>query len=47
VFDVLGNLRDLVVLGLPASTLFSRTRTRWDTRDVQRLNLARFARKPW
>lgn len=39
VFDVLGGLRDLIVLGLPASQLFSGTRTRWDTRDVQRFEL--------
>lgn len=39
VFDVLGKLRDLVVLGLPASELFSHTRTRWDTRDIQRFEL--------
>jgi predicted ATPase len=39
VFDVLGKLRDLVVLGLPVSDLFSFTRTRWETRDVQRFEL--------
>ena len=39
VFDVLGNLRDLIVLGRPASELFALTRTRWDTRDVQRFEL--------
>jgi ABC-type lipoprotein export system ATPase subunit len=39
VFDVLGKLRDLIVLGLPASELFSSTRTRWDTRDVQRFEV--------
>lgn len=39
VFDVLGNLRDLIVIGRPASELFSHSRTRWDTRDVQRFEL--------
>jgi energy-coupling factor transporter ATP-binding protein EcfA2 len=39
VFDVLGKLRDLIVLGSPASDLFSYTRTRWDTRNVQRFEL--------
>jgi hypothetical protein len=39
VFDVLGSLRDLIVLGRPASELFSYTRTRWDTRDVQRFEM--------
>jgi AAA domain, putative AbiEii toxin, Type IV TA system len=39
VFDVLGKLRDLVVLGIPASDLFSFTRTRWETRDVQRFEI--------
>lgn len=39
VFDVLGRLRDLIVLGRPASELFSYTRTRWETRDVQRFEL--------
>ncbi|HEV7504306.1 MAG TPA: AAA family ATPase [Thermoanaerobaculia bacterium] len=39
VFDVLGKLHDLIVLGLPASELFSFTRTRWETRDVQRFEV--------
>lgn len=39
VFDVLGNLLDLIVLGRPASDLFSFTRTKWETRDVQRFEL--------
>ncbi|MEO6194045.1 MAG: ATP-binding protein [Thermoanaerobaculia bacterium] len=39
VFDVLGNLRDLIVLGRSTSELFAFTRTRWDTRDVQRFEL--------
>ncbi|HSS76722.1 MAG TPA: ATP-binding protein [Thermoanaerobaculia bacterium] len=39
VFDVLGSLRDLIVLGRPATELFSFSRTRWDTRDVQRFEL--------
>src|SRR5262245_38155066 len=39
VFDVLGKLRDLTVLGIPASDLFSFSRTRWETRDVQRFEI--------
>lgn len=39
VFDVLGKLRDLVVLGRPASELFSFSRTRWETREVQRFEI--------
>ncbi len=39
VFDVLGALRDLIVLGRPASVLFALTRTRWETRDVQRFEV--------
>ena len=39
VFDVLGSLRDLVVLGRPVSELFAYSRTRWETRDVQRFEL--------
>src|SRR3954452_19516826 len=39
VFDVLGNLRDLIVLGRPASEMFSYTRTRWETREVQRFEI--------
>ncbi len=39
VFDVLGSLRDLIVLGRSAGELFSFSRTRWDTRDVQRFEL--------
>ncbi len=39
VFEVLGSLRDLIVLGTSVSTLFSFTRTRWETRDVQRFEL--------
>ncbi len=39
VFNALGSLRDLVVLGLPASDLFQFTRTSWDKRDVQRFEL--------
>jgi predicted ATPase len=35
VFEVLGCVRDLVVLGRSANELFSLTRTRWETRDVQ------------
>ena len=39
VFDVLGNLRDLIVLGRPVNELFAFTRTRWETRDVQRFEV--------
>jgi predicted ATPase len=39
VFDILGKLRDLIVLGLPVGDVFSFTRTRWETRDVQRFEL--------
>jgi putative AbiEii toxin of type IV toxin-antitoxin system len=39
VFEVLGSLKDLMVLGRPASELFAFTRTRWETRDVQRFEL--------
>jgi predicted ATPase len=39
VFDALGRLRDLIVLGQPASELFAFSRTRWDTRDVQRFEV--------
>jgi predicted ATPase len=39
VFDVLGSLRDLVILGHPVGNLFGSSRTSWDKRDVQRLEL--------
>lgn len=39
VFNVLGNLRDLIVLGRTSTELFSYTRTKWETRDVQRFEL--------
>ena len=39
VFDVLGGLRDLIVLGVQVSQLAALTRTRWETRDVQRFEL--------
>lgn len=39
VFDVLGSLRDLIVLGRPVGEMFSYTRTRWETRDTQRFEL--------
>jgi hypothetical protein len=39
VFNVLGTLRDLVVQGHPVKDLFGRTRTRWETREVQRFEL--------
>jgi predicted ATPase len=39
VFDVLGNLRDLIVLGRPVSGLFAYSLTRWDARDVQRFEI--------
>jgi predicted ATPase len=39
VLNVLGNLRDLIVLGRSSTDLFSYTRTKWELRDVQRLEL--------
>jgi len=40
VFEVLGGLHDLIVIGQPVDKLFAPfTRTRWDTRDVQRFEL--------
>ncbi|MES1243147.1 MAG: ATP-binding protein [Acidobacteriota bacterium] len=39
VLDVLGNLRDLIVLGRTSTELFSYTRTKWEMRDVQRFEL--------
>jgi putative AbiEii toxin of type IV toxin-antitoxin system len=39
VFDVLGKLRDLIVLGLRAGELFTATRTVWETREVQRFEI--------
>jgi ABC-type lipoprotein export system ATPase subunit len=39
VLDVLGNLRDLIVLGSTSTELFSYTRTKWEMRDVQRFEL--------
>ncbi|HKH45105.1 MAG TPA: AAA family ATPase [Thermoanaerobaculia bacterium] len=40
VFEVLGGLHDLIVIGQPVDELFAPfTRTRWDTRDVQRFEL--------
>ena len=39
VFEVLASLRDLIVLGRPASEMFPYTRTRWETRDVQRFEV--------
>lgn len=39
VFEALGSLRDLVVLGRAASDIFAYTRTRWETREVQRFEL--------
>ncbi len=39
VFEALASLRDLVILGRPVTELFSSTRTRWDTRDVQRFEV--------
>lgn len=39
VLEVLGNLRDLVVLGRTSTELFSYTRTKWELRDVQRFEL--------
>ncbi len=40
VFDVLGKLRDAIVLGAPVAALFSHTRTRWDSRELQRFELS-------
>lgn len=39
VLDVLGGLRDLMVLGRSTSELFANTRTKWETRNVQRFEL--------
>jgi predicted ATPase len=39
VLEVLGNLRDLIVLGRTSTELFSYSRTKWDVRDVQRFEL--------
>ncbi len=39
VFNVLGGLRDLVVLGLTSKDLFAYTRTKWEARDIQRFEL--------
>lgn len=39
IFNVLGSLRDLVVLGRPVHNLFQFTRTSWDKRDVQHFEL--------
>jgi ATPase subunit of ABC transporter with duplicated ATPase domains len=39
ILDVMGNLRDLIVLGRTSTELFSYTRTKWETRDTQRFEL--------
>jgi ABC-type lipoprotein export system ATPase subunit len=39
VLDVLGKLHDLIVLGSPTTALFAYTRTKWETREVQRFEL--------
>lgn len=39
VLNVLGGLRDLIVLGSSAADLFLHSRTKWETRDVQRFEL--------
>lgn len=39
VFEVLGGLHDLIVIGRSVDELFSFTRTRWETRSVQRFEL--------
>ncbi len=39
VFNVLGGLRDLVVLGRSSKDLFAYTRTKWEARDIQRFEL--------
>lgn len=37
--EVLGNLRDLIVLGRLAAELFAGTKTKWETRSIQRFEL--------
>jgi ATPase subunit of ABC transporter with duplicated ATPase domains len=39
VLEVLGSLRDLIVLGSLTTVLFAYMRTKWETRDVQRFEL--------
>lgn len=39
VFNVLGTIYDLIVLGRSVNELLAFTKTRWDTRDVQRFEL--------
>jgi len=39
VLDVLGKLRDLIVLGWTTTDLFAYTQTKWETREVQRFEL--------
>jgi predicted ATPase len=39
IFNVLGALRDLIVLGRPSTELFAFTRTKWESREVQRFEL--------
>lgn len=39
ILNVLGSLRDLIVLGSTSAELFSHTRTKWEMRDVQRFEL--------
>jgi energy-coupling factor transporter ATP-binding protein EcfA2 len=39
VFNLLGTLRDFVTLGVPANRLFPFSRTKWETRDLQRFEL--------
>lgn len=39
VLYVLGSLRDLIILGRSSSQLFAYTRTKWETRDLQRFEL--------
>ena len=39
VFNVLGSIRDLVVLGFSAHELFASTKTKWDGRDSQHFEL--------
>lgn len=39
VFDVLGRIKDLIVLGVPAAEIFSFSTTRWTGRDLQRFEL--------
>jgi hypothetical protein len=39
VLEVIGSLRDLIVLGRSTTELFAHTRTKWEARDIQRFEL--------